>query len=122
MTKIPFPNPPALSPLWPEDRQVMISSAGLNEKDIYKRMALRIRDFRYQRGYSLSQLATASGIGIKFIEDIEQSRCRPTLYTVEKIASSLDLDFEELFLSHEKTKEYTREAVAVLIDSELLKP
>ena len=100
MTEVIFVNKKRSGPIFPGDKEVMISSAGSKEKDIYKMMAVRIRDFRKQKGLTLKQLAQEADITPTFLGNIERGISKPTLYTAEKIARALELDFEELFIKY----------------------
>lgn len=57
----------------------------------------RIRCMRQRRGISLRGFALMIGIDKGFLVDIEHGRKSPTLDTIEKIASGLDVKTSELF-------------------------
>lgn len=64
---------------------------------IYKELGKRIVKARNAKGMSQERLATESGIDRSHMGFIEQGRRKPTLSTLHKIASSLDLSLEQLF-------------------------
>lgn len=53
--------------------------------------AQRLRAFREQRGYSLSDLARASGVSRGYLHLLEQGESNPTLDKLELIARALSL-------------------------------
>ncbi|MGB9662081.1 MAG: helix-turn-helix domain-containing protein [Moorellaceae bacterium] len=55
-----------------------------------------IRNFREEKGYSLEELARKSQISPSYLSEIERGRKRPSLKTLDKICSALNLPREAL--------------------------
>jgi transcriptional regulator with XRE-family HTH domain len=64
---------------------------------IYKELGKRIISERKRQGMSQEALAAASDVDRAHIGFIEQGRRRPTLSTLYKISSALNLSLEQLF-------------------------
>jgi transcriptional regulator with XRE-family HTH domain len=64
---------------------------------VYEQLGKRIVIARKSKGLSQEQLADASNIDRSHLGFIEQSRRRPTISTLYKIARSLDMSLEQLF-------------------------
>ena len=64
---------------------------------IYKELGKRIVRARNAKGMSQERLATESGIDRSHMGFIEQGRRKPTLSTLHKITTSLDISLEQLF-------------------------
>ncbi|WP_146074954.1 helix-turn-helix domain-containing protein [Streptomyces sp. Ru73] len=67
------------------------------------RIGDRIRTLRKQRGWSVQQLAEASGLSRRMLTDIELGRANPSLATVDRAARALDTDFAALALPEDNT-------------------
>lgn len=67
-----------------------------------KGMKVNVWEARHQKGLSLVQLATLSGIGKTTINDIENQKLSPTLIQLEAIAKALDMRMTDLFESEYK--------------------
>ena len=65
--------------------------------EIAKHIGLRIRSYRTQLGYSQEKLAEISGCHPTYIGQIERGEKNPTLESVEKIATALNLSLSKLF-------------------------
>jgi transcriptional regulator with XRE-family HTH domain len=61
-----------------------------------RRVAEALRRFRKQRDLSLDELAIKSGVSRAALSQIEGSRTNPTLSVLWKIASGLEIPFQEL--------------------------
>lgn len=57
----------------------------------------RVRSLRTESGFSLRKFALTIGVDKSFLVDIEYGRVSPTLDTIERIASGLDMDLASLF-------------------------
>lgn len=68
-----------------------------NIDDIYTELGKRIVQARNGKKISQEKLATNSGIDRSHMGFIEQGRRKPTLSTLHKIATSLDMSLEQLF-------------------------
>ncbi|MDN5348016.1 MAG: hypothetical protein PWP65_1580 [Clostridia bacterium] len=56
----------------------------------------KIRELREQRGYSLQDLAGRAKISVSYLSEIERGAKRPSLKTLEKLASALNLPRDQL--------------------------
>jgi len=61
----------------------------------------RIRHFRQLRGLSQEQLALQAGLNPAFLGHLERGLKSPTITTLTKVVSALDITFEELFAEEE---------------------
>jgi transcriptional regulator with XRE-family HTH domain len=68
-----------------------------NVDKVYKELGKRIVDARRRNGMSQEKLATESGIDRSHMGFIEQGRRKPTLSTLIKITSVLNISLEKLF-------------------------
>ena len=57
-------------------------------------LACNVRYYRTKRALSLRELALVSGVNFTRLWSIEQGRDNPTLSTLDKIASALDVSLE----------------------------
>jgi len=57
----------------------------------------RIREFRHQAGLSQEALAFNSGIHVSFLSEIERGLKKPSIESLEKLLSALDIGFQEFF-------------------------
>jgi len=64
---------------------------------VYKELGKRILEARKLKGISQEQLASDSSIDRSHMGFIEQGRRKPTLSTIYKIASALNISLEQLF-------------------------
>lgn len=67
-----------------------------NKLEITKKTAHQIKFFRLRRGLSQEALAHSAGINPAFLGHIERSLKCPSVDTLNKIASALDLSISEL--------------------------
>ncbi len=51
----------------------------------------KIRDLREERGYTLSDMAERAGLSISYLSEIERGAKRPSLKTLDKIATALNV-------------------------------
>lgn len=65
--------------------------------EIAKHVGNRIRSYRTQLGYSQEKLAEISGCHPTYIGQVERGEKNPTLESVEKIATALNLSLSKLF-------------------------
>lgn len=56
----------------------------------------RLRELRYQAGWSQEQLAQAAGVHRTYVGHIERGETSPTLYSIIRFAQALDYDPAEL--------------------------
>jgi len=70
----------------------------------------RIRYFRHIRGLSQEQLALQAGLNPAFLGHLERGLKSPTITTLKKLVSALDITFEDLFANENDTPDPAREA------------
>ncbi|MHB8172115.1 MAG: helix-turn-helix domain-containing protein [Thermincolia bacterium] len=58
----------------------------------------RIQELRNAKGYSLIKLAEMAGVGKNTLHDIEHNRANPSISTLNKIATALNVDPKKLLL------------------------
>lgn len=87
--------------------------------NISKALGIRIRELRKARGLSQEELAFKANIATSFLGMIERSKKTPTIDTVEKIATALDISFEELFSFSQNTADNQEFSVIEKINFEL---
>ncbi len=68
----------------------------LGAAEVARRVAEGLKHFRKQRGMSLDDLATRSGVSRAALSQIEGTRTNPTLSVLWKVAVGLDVPFHEL--------------------------
>lgn len=66
---------------------------------VYSELGNRIVEARKAKGISQEKLAADSGIDRSHMGFIEQGRRKPTVYTLYKIAKTLNISLEQLFKS-----------------------
>ncbi|MGI5472867.1 helix-turn-helix domain-containing protein [Streptomyces sp. CA-132043] len=76
--------------------EVAVGSSATQE--FVTRIGGRIRALRKQRGWSVQQLAEASGVSRRMLTQIELGQANPSLATVDRVARALDTDFAALAL------------------------
>ena len=86
--------------------------------DIAVAIGNNIREYRIAKILSQQELAHRSGLHTSHLGQIERGEKSPTLDSLHKIVSALDITFQELFdfdISHKITKEsYTHKIVGYL--------
>jgi transcriptional regulator with XRE-family HTH domain len=83
------------------------------KKDIYMVVGENISIFRKKGKMNLTSLAKKSGISASFLGNIEKGARKPTLYTIEKIASALGIGVTALFSYKEKDSRLTEDSRVV---------
>lgn len=68
--------------------------------DINQIIALRVRDLRSQRGWSLDVLASRSGVSRSTISLIERGESSPTAIVLDRLATALNVPLASLFEQH----------------------
>ncbi len=61
----------------------------------------RIRVLRKEKGLTLKQLASASGLSLPFLSEVERGESNPSLESLESIARGLSINIEELLIDTE---------------------
>lgn len=64
--------------------------------DVRQRLASNMRYLRQQRGWSQERLADEAGLDRTYISGIERVKRHPTITTVEKVATALQVSFGQL--------------------------
>jgi transcriptional regulator with XRE-family HTH domain len=62
-----------------------------------KQLGQRIRELRKQKGLTQEQLGDYSGVGAKYISQVERTGANVTLSLAESIAGGLGVDLKDLF-------------------------
>lgn len=71
-------------------------------------MELRIKEILNQRGITLKDFAQKSGISASNLSNYLNGNISPTLETLKKIASALDIDIVELFKEKDDIEIYAK--------------
>lgn len=66
------------------------------------RLGNRIRSFRKLKGYTQQSLADKMGVSLSFVGSLERGTRTPTEPVLRKIASTLQIDYEELCAINKK--------------------
>ncbi|MBS0518084.1 MAG: helix-turn-helix transcriptional regulator [Proteobacteria bacterium] len=69
----------------------------MQETDVNRRIAARVRQLRSERGLSLEALADRSGVSRSMISLIERGETSPTAVLLEKLAAGLSVTLANLF-------------------------
>jgi transcriptional regulator with XRE-family HTH domain len=67
-------------------------------------MAVLLRHWRDQRGYSVRELAKRAGVGYVTIVRIENDHISPTVAMLEKLAKALGINVRDFFPPPKKAK------------------
>jgi transcriptional regulator with XRE-family HTH domain len=67
--------------------------------DVRKRIGQNLRRLRKERGVSQEDFATDSGFDRGYISGVERGVRNPSVLVLERIATALEVDVAELFLS-----------------------
>jgi transcriptional regulator with XRE-family HTH domain len=81
------------------------------------RFGRRVRAIRLRQELSLEALGEKSGLNDKFIQAVETARQSPTIDTIEKIASGLEIELGELFTFEEESPDVLRKRATRLVQS-----
>jgi len=66
-------------------------------KSIHSEIGNRIRQYRKRSGLSQEKLALNAGIAVSFLGDIERNVKKPSIESLEKLLSALNVTFLEFF-------------------------
>ena len=66
------------------------------ELDIAQQICQRVRHLRKQRGWTLAQLASASGVSRSMLSQIERGSANPTLGVAFRIAQAFQMSLADL--------------------------
>ena len=65
--------------------------------DIKKKFGHRLRELRKEKDLAQDKLAMKAGLNPSYVGFIERAQRNPTLETIQKLASALEVDIKELF-------------------------
>lgn len=71
--------------------------------DVRARVGLNVQGARRQRGLSQEELADRAAVHQTYLSGVERGKRNPTIVVLEKIASALDLDIEDLVRRRSRT-------------------
>lgn len=77
------------------------SSPGMTPEAIGEFVGRRVKKLRTDRGWSLEELATASGVSRSMLSEIEREKANPTLTVTFRIARAYGMTLQELIGSAE---------------------
>lgn len=80
--------------------------------DISKLVGEQIRILRQNRGLSQEQLALRANLNTTFLGQVERGIKKPTIETLEKIVTALDVNFQDFF-SFEKNIDRHRDTATI---------
>ena len=66
-------------------------------KYIHSEIGKRIRQYRKRSGMSQERLALNAGITVSFLGDIERNKKKPSIASLEKLLTALNISFLEFF-------------------------
>ena len=69
----------------------------MTKDQLNKKIGLRIVELRNQKGWSQSELARNLGKDRQALEKLENGKVNPTLYSLNQVATALDISLSELF-------------------------
>lgn len=84
-------------------KKVPQPSATVTADTINENLGRRVKKLRGERGWSLEELATASGVSRSMLSEIERERANPTLSVTYRIACAFDLSLQDLIESADST-------------------
>lgn len=64
---------------------------------IAEKFGARIREYRILRGISQEQLALRANINVSFLGQIERGGKKPTIDTIDKLLTALDVPYTDFF-------------------------
>ena len=69
----------------------------MKNKSVYELLAGNIRNERKKRGLTIEELSGRAGISVSFLCYIETNKKKPSLETISRISSALDVPLSGLF-------------------------
>jgi len=75
-------------------------------ENISDKVGSRIREYRKRRGITQEALALSANIGVSFLGDVERGNKKPSIDSLEKILSVLNITFIEFFNFNDELKSY----------------
>lgn len=84
--------------------------------DTSKQLGQRIRELRKLKGLTQEQLGDSSGVGSKYISQVERTGANVTLALAENIAAGLHVDLKDLFdFDHKAEEKKLRDELTAMI-------
>lgn len=84
-------------------RKAQTSIPETSPEAINENLGKRVKKLRADRGWSLEELATASGVSRSMLSEIEREKANPTLTVTFRIARAFGLTLQELIESAESS-------------------
>ncbi|MYH59304.1 MAG: helix-turn-helix domain-containing protein [Boseongicola sp. SB0675_bin_26] len=75
------------------------------DRNLERAIGREVRAFRHQRGMTVSDLASFTGLSAGMLSKIENGRISPSLTTLQSLASVLNVPLSSLFTSFDDTRE-----------------
>ena len=86
----------------PQTKKTQKSSTPPRPETINEHLGRRVKKLRTDRGWSLDNLAHASGVSRSMLSEIEREKANPTLAVTYRIATAFTMTISELIESSEK--------------------
>lgn len=81
---------------------------------LLKYVANRVKNYRKEAGLSQEELSEKAGLGLKYINQLENQNNNLTIQSLEKVIRALELTPEEFFsFSHEKKLDSDEASLAI---------
>ena len=87
--------------------------------NISDKVGERIRNYRKQAGITQESLALSANMGVSFLGDVERGKKKPSIDSLEKILSVLQISFEEFFNFTAELKPYKDNSALEKLNIEL---
>ncbi len=86
--------------------------------DTSEQLGKRIRELRKQKGLTQEQLGESSGVGSKYISQVERTGANVTLGLADNIAGGLEVELKDLFdFDHKAEDAKLRSELISLVES-----
>lgn len=66
-------------------------------QEVRRRLGVRLKHWRRNQNLTQEELGERAGLSYKFIGEVERGNGNPTVDTLSKLSSALDIDVAELF-------------------------
>ena len=86
-------------------------------RSLRSRFGQRVREIRIRQNLSLEALAEKAHLNDKFVQAVETARQSPTIDSVEKLASGLDVNLRELFAFDDESPDALRRRAVRLVQA-----
>ena len=88
-------------------------------ENISDKVGSRVREYRKHAGLTQESLALSANMGVSFLGDVERGKKKPSIDSLEKILSVLNISFEEFFNFTTELKPYKDSSALEKINIEL---